>query len=83
MTNTKVIIVEDEANLRQTLSDVLSVKGYTVETANDGQAGFELIKKSLPDIVISDIMMPIKDGFEIQRINTARSSYFSNSKGWV
>ncbi len=65
MTKTKVIIVEDEANLRQTLSDLLSVKGYTVETANDGQAGFELIMKSIPDIVISDVMMPIKDGFEM------------------
>lgn len=57
--------MEDEANLRQTLTDVLTIKGYDVETANDGEAGFSLVKRYQPDVVISDVMMPKKDGFEM------------------
>jgi DNA-binding response OmpR family regulator len=65
MDKTKVAIVEDEKNLRQTLKDVLTIKGYSVETANDGLEGFDLIKRFQPDVVISDVMMPKKDGFEM------------------
>ena len=67
MTKTKVAVIEDEASLRQTLSDVLTLKGYKVESANDGVSGFKLVKRFLPDIVISDVMMPNKDGFEMLR----------------
>jgi len=65
MTKTKIVIVEDEANLRQTLTEVLTIKGFNVETAVDGEAGLELIKRTLPDLVVSDVMMPKKDGFEM------------------
>lgn len=65
MIKTKVAIIEDEASLRQTLSDVLIIKGYDVQTANDGVDGFNLIKRYMPDVVISDVMMPRKDGFEM------------------
>lgn len=67
MIKTKVAIVEDEPSLRQTLCDVLTIKGYDVQTANDGLDGFNLIKRYQPDIVISDVMVPRKDGFEMLR----------------
>jgi DNA-binding response OmpR family regulator len=67
VTKTKIVIVEDESSLRQTLTDVLTIKGYTVESAKDGVTGFKLIKRFIPDIVISDVMMPNKDGFEMLR----------------
>ncbi|MBO6517989.1 MAG: response regulator [Bacteroidia bacterium] len=65
MKKTKIVVVEDEPEVRQTLVDILEVKKYKVDTASNGQEGINVIKRVLPDLVICDVMMPIKDGFEL------------------
>jgi DNA-binding response OmpR family regulator len=61
----KVLIVEDEQALRESLAYSLLREGYQVETAEDGQKGLELALRWTPDLILLDIMLPIMDGFEV------------------
>ncbi|MGP1538245.1 two-component regulator propeller domain-containing protein [Bacteroides pyogenes] len=62
-----VLVVEDTAELRGYLKDTLSDYFDRVYTAKDGKDGLEQIKERLPDIIISDVMMPRMNGFELCR----------------
>lgn len=67
----KIVIVEDELELRETLVDLLSLFDYDVKTAENGIAGYNVIVRWKPDIVLSDIMMPKSDGYELlQKLKT-------------
>ena len=61
---TRILIVEDESDLRNYLKNSLS-HAYNVATASDGSEAWEVIKKYNPDMVISDLQMPVMDGFEL------------------
>ncbi len=61
----KIILVEDEQILLKALSIQLLSAGFEVLTANNGEAGLELIKKEKPDVVLLDILMPKMTGFEV------------------
>jgi len=63
----RILLVEDEAALRMTLSDRLESEGYQVECATDGQQGYETGLNSNNDLVILDIMLPRKNGFDVCR----------------
>jgi len=64
VTNTKtLLIVEDNAELRNYLKKELA-KTYTILVAKDGKEGIEIALKKLPDLIITDVMMPEMDGFE-------------------
>jgi DNA-binding response OmpR family regulator len=65
---TKILIVEDETTLAETLADNLAEDGYEVLKAADGESGLALIRSSLPDLIVLDIMLPILDGLSICRI---------------
>ena len=60
-----VLIVEDHADLRGFLRSALSAKDYRVIEAKDGQAGYEEALHHIPDLIISDIMMPKMDGIQL------------------
>lgn len=60
----RILIVDDEQNVRQLLSKVLKKQGYEVYTACDGAEGLEFIQQTVVDIIISDIRMPNMDGIE-------------------
>jgi signal transduction histidine kinase/ligand-binding sensor domain-containing protein/AraC-like DNA-binding protein len=60
----KILIVEDNEDLRNYLKNVLS-RIYTCYMAKDGQEGWNIIREILPDVVISDIIMPVKDGLQL------------------
>ncbi len=62
MNKKKILLVDDEASLRDTISDLLSLSNYAVKTAANGQDALEILDHWTPDIIISDIMMPIMDG---------------------
>ena len=61
----KVLIVEDDAILRDILATKLTTQGFSVLTSPDGEAALETIKKESPDIVLLDILIPKKTGFEV------------------
>jgi two-component system, OmpR family, alkaline phosphatase synthesis response regulator PhoP len=63
----RILLVEDEPGLVLTLSDLLSVEGYVVETAPDGPAGLKRATAEPFDLVILDVMLPGKNGFEVCR----------------
>lgn len=60
-----ILIVEDEPNLRDSIADQLNYLGYKTTLANDGIQGFSLAKKCKPDLIISDIVMPNINGFNL------------------
>jgi len=60
-----VLIVDDEASLRTLVRANLEVDGFNVSEAVDGIEAMKMIKKSLPDLILLDIMMPGKDGIEV------------------
>lgn len=64
MEQTNILVVDDELNVRQLLSKVLSKEGYKVYTACDGLEGLELLQTISIDIIISDIKMPRMTGLE-------------------
>jgi two-component system, OmpR family, alkaline phosphatase synthesis response regulator PhoP len=63
--NSRVLLVEDEEALRLFLGDSLRNEGYTVEYASDGIEGLEKATQLPVDLIILDIMLPRKDGFEV------------------
>jgi DNA-binding response OmpR family regulator len=64
----KILVVEDEIALQETLAYNLRKQGYEVEIAGDGPSGVDLARKIHPDIILLDIMLPGMDGFEVCRI---------------
>lgn len=64
----KILVVEDEEALRDTLAYNLKKQGYQVDVAGDGQSAIEIARKVLPNLIILDLMLPILDGFEVCRI---------------
>lgn len=63
----KVLVVDDEPDIREFLSYSLEKEGYEVDTATNGVEGISVAKESIPDIIILDIMMPEMDGVETCR----------------
>jgi DNA-binding response OmpR family regulator len=63
--NSRVLLVEDEEALRLFVGDSLRNEGYAVEYACDGQEGLEKATNLPVDLIILDIMLPRKDGFEV------------------
>ena len=63
----KILIIEDEKNISEIVAKYLEKEGYTTIIANDGIEGLALFRDSNPDLVISDVMMPTIDGFEVLR----------------
>lgn len=59
----KILIIDDEARLRETICELLSYAGYDVLDAQDGMEGLEKVEEFLPDLILCDIMMPILDGY--------------------
>ena len=64
----KILIVEDEPALQETLNYNLSRQGYTVDVAGDGKTALDIARRMHPDLIVLDIMLPILDGFEVCRI---------------
>jgi signal transduction histidine kinase len=63
----KILVIEDEKNIRNRIVDTLELsnEAYAIFTAENGRIGVELAKQELPDLIISDVMMPEMDGYEV------------------
>ncbi|OGX23162.1 MAG: hypothetical protein A3J51_05105 [Omnitrophica WOR_2 bacterium RIFCSPHIGHO2_02_FULL_45_21] len=60
-----IVIADDNANIRLTLKDILTDSGYVIDTVKDGYELVAYLKKSQPQLVILDLIMPEKDGIEV------------------
>jgi signal transduction histidine kinase/DNA-binding response OmpR family regulator/ligand-binding sensor domain-containing protein len=67
ISNINILVVEDNHNLREYMNVTLSAE-FNVSTVVNGKEAWEFFKKELPDLVISDVMMPEMDGFELCRL---------------
>ncbi|NWF63586.1 MAG: response regulator transcription factor [Chloroflexi bacterium] len=63
----RILVVEDEISLQETLAYTLKKEGYTVETVGDGRSALDAARKLRPDLIVLDIMLPEMDGFEVAR----------------
>jgi DNA-binding response OmpR family regulator len=64
----KILVVEDEVTLQETLAYNLKRQGYEVETTGDGLTGLEIARRIHPSLIVLDIMLPGMDGFEVCRV---------------
>ncbi|MDH7487691.1 MAG: response regulator [Anaerolineae bacterium] len=67
MTKARILVVDDDPDIRIMLSTVLQAEGYGVITAKDGVECLELVREMRPDLLILDLLMPRKDGFAVVR----------------
>jgi DNA-binding response OmpR family regulator len=68
MPNPVILLIDDEENLLFGLSAVMRRAGYTVLTAKDGKEGLLIAQKHLPTLIISDVMMPPPNGFDLRKL---------------
>jgi DNA-binding response OmpR family regulator len=64
----KILVVEDELSLQETLAYNLRKQGYEVETVGDGQGSIQVARQVHPDLILLDVMLPGMDGFEVCRV---------------
>ena len=60
----KILVIDDDAFVRETIIQILEDEGYQVITAEDGQRGLAAFRRERPDLVITDIIMPEKEGIQ-------------------
>jgi len=68
----RILLVDDDASVRNTLAMLLTSAGYDVATANDGFEALLHLKRALPDVIISDLNMPQMSGFEFLSVARRR-----------
>jgi DNA-binding response OmpR family regulator len=59
----KILIIEDNEDLRENIAEILELDNYIVFSAENGKKGIEIAEKQLPDLIICDVMMPVLDGY--------------------
>lgn len=64
----RILLIEDNLDVRETTTEILELAGYHVITASNGKTGVELAQKEKPDLIICDIMMPELDGYGVLHI---------------
>jgi CheY-like chemotaxis protein len=61
----RILVIDDEPSILLMIRKMLEKEGYLVDTAIDGNDGLDLFEKNKPDLIITDIIMPQKEGLEI------------------
>ena len=62
-----MLVVDDDASIRELVAEALEGEGYTVETAEGGAQAVEMVARRVPDAIVLDIWMPSLDGFDFMR----------------
>lgn len=68
MNKKRILIVDDEEDMRYAVKMQLEANGYEVLTAKDGQEGLTFARKEMPDLIILDLMLPKLDGYQVCRM---------------
>jgi len=74
----KILCIEDDRETAELISEELAERGYDIHVAHDGREGFAAIIKFQPDLVLSDISMPVMSGFELLERLTSLAPRFGN-----
>ena len=67
MTPGRILVVEDDAGLRETLAEVLADDGHEVRVAEDGEAALEALHEWVPELIVLDLMMPRMNGYAFRQ----------------
>lgn len=70
----KILVIEDNTEVRENIQEILELSGYEVITAENGKIGVEKAIKSIPDLILCDVMMPELDGFGVLHILAKKPS---------
>jgi CheY-like chemotaxis protein len=70
--NKRLLVVDDEPNLLLAVAAILRAEGYEVATARSGKEALLRVAQSIPDLIVSDIRMPVMDGYALARLRTPR-----------
>ncbi len=62
MNKNRILLVEDEINLRETICEYLKYENYDIVSAENGQEALDILDYWIPDLILCDIMMPVMDG---------------------
>lgn len=62
---TKVLVIENEQILRESILNILKIRGFSAIGAEDGHRGLQLAKEFVPDLILCDVRMPELDGYEV------------------
>ncbi|MBK8111933.1 MAG: response regulator [Saprospiraceae bacterium] len=64
----KILVIEDNTDVRENIAEILGLAGYEVETAENGKVGLVKVNQFKPDLIICDVMMPELDGYGVLKI---------------
>jgi DNA-binding response OmpR family regulator len=65
MANGSVLVVDDEPNIALSLEYLMKEQGFEVRVARDGEEALEALRERLPDVMLLDVMLPKRDGYEV------------------
>lgn len=71
----EILIVDDDADVRETLRELLEAEGYQCAAAANGQAALVYLGGSSPSLILLDLMMPVMDGFDFRKAQLANESW--------
>jgi len=63
-----ILLIEDNMDILENLAEYFELEGYEILIANNGKKGIELARKTIPDLIICDVLMPQMDGHEVLQI---------------
>ena len=64
----KILLVDDELNIREAIDELLTYQNYDVKSAKNGDEALEILENWIPNLILSDIMMPVMDGHTFHEI---------------
>jgi len=67
MREAKILVVEDDDDIRDSLKELLEEEGYQVDTAANGEQALNRLRGGAPQLILLDLMMPVMDGWEFQK----------------
>ena len=76
----KILVIEDNKDVRENIVEILELSDYEVRQAPDGKAGVEIALKENPDLIICDIMMPVLDGYGVLHLLSKHKETFGNAE---
>jgi len=82
----RILVIDDNENIRETLTEILALHNYAVSSASNGEEALALIEQNRPDLIITDLIMPEKGGISV--IREVGQKYpdikiFAISGGWI